>query len=226
MSPLPVCFLSYDRMSPMKTGLACFAHSHPQAPVVSNMAQGDVAITCWRKKGMIQSHGTTRSPSDAFIKSATAHEQARHNENETPRFPWWPRCSTALAGGGATAWRWGKEHSLESCLSRAEHQQIITYRQPNTAHRHLHQRNPGVNLPILVKSISLVSCLLLSYETMYGYSHIFQSNYSPSTNSQLLLTRLSSQSSNHVKPQNSPSVRHAYYSWHFMAETLHLGHYL
>lgn len=156
---------------------------------------------------MIQSHRTTRSPSDAFIKSATAHEQARHDENETPRFPWWPRCSTALAGGGATAWRWGKEHSLESCLSGAEHQQIITYRQPNTAHRHLHQRNPGVNLPILVKSISLVSCLLLSYETMYGYSHIFQSNYSPSTNSQLLLTRLSSQSSNHVKPQNSPKCQ-------------------
>lgn len=36
---------------------------------------------------MIQSHGTTRFPSDAFIKSATAQEQAHHNENETPSLP-------------------------------------------------------------------------------------------------------------------------------------------
>lgn len=36
---------------------------------------------------MIESHGTTCFPSNAFIKSATAHEQARHNENETPSFP-------------------------------------------------------------------------------------------------------------------------------------------
>lgn len=127
MSPLLVCFLPYDHMSSMKTGLACFAHSHPQSLVVSNMAQEDVAITCWRKKGIIQSRGTTRFPSDAFIKSATAHKQACHDENET---------LLISHGGegvllhwleeGATAWRWRQEHSLESRLSGAEHKQIIT----------------------------------------------------------------------------------------------------
>lgn len=96
-----LCLLYLSTFSPVITwalqrqGLACFVHGHPEPWVVSNMAQ--VLSNSLLNEGMFQSHCTTCFPSNAFIKSATAHEQAHHHENEAPS--WW-RCSASLAGGG------------------------------------------------------------------------------------------------------------------------------
>lgn len=137
------------------------------------------AIACWMKECF--SH-TAPPVSPPMLSSNLLLHMSKHITMKM-RPPHGEGALLHWLGAGAMAWRWAEQRStrLERSLSGAGCQQIGTQEQPNTAHRHLHQRNPGTSLRVLVKGISFVSCLLLSYETIYGYSHIFQSNYRPST---------------------------------------------
>ena len=127
-------------------------------------------------------------------------------------------------GPSFTGWRHvdrGAQAGPTPLGSGAEHAE-----RPEPRTRALPQGNPGRNLHVLAKGVSIVSCLLFPYQTICGSNRISQ-NYRPSTNSQPWLNRLSKPvKGNHMNLQTRQSVRHANYFWHFVAQTLHLGYYL
>lgn len=128
-------------------------------------------------------------------------------------------CSMSYRSG-AMGWRrveqeaevWNKWPFWEQTMSKEVH-----HEQSSAGPDTFIKGNPGINLHILVKSVSFVSCLLFPYKPS-----VITATFSNQIIDQAQIANTCKPvNSNHITPKTPQSVTRAHYFWYYMTEMLY-----